>query len=270
MKWFFAYNGLRPAKFDLHIRVMVRSAQANTSLEPHLLYSGEPGDPIVPFAEGHGVRVIHRKSSILPDLQRIKDRFPDYHLLGATGAFLRIDLPTICRDLGYDDEVVLYTDCDVVFARDLPEPSSHAFMRPALFSCGPEGSPPDWSKMNSGVMFMNVVNLAKDLPAFREFITSGDTLYQELYKQGAFDQAAYQLFYDSRWDRLPLEYNWRPYWGFNEEALIVHFHGPKIPHLRRIMSGETDGVPQVMVELYERDPAAYRKYLDYVEPFLSD
>lgn len=270
MKWFFAYNGSRPAKFDLHIEVMVRSALANTSLDPHLLYSGEPDNAILPFVESHGVKVIHRKSSILPDLERMKAKFPDYHLRGATGAFLRIDLPLICRDLGYSDEVVLYTDCDVVFLGDLPQASSHSFLQPTLFSCAPETSQTDWDDMNSGVMVMNLVNLGEDLPAFKRFITAGDTLYYDLFKNGAFDQRAYQLFYASKWDKLPLEYNWKPYWGFNEDALIVHFHGPKIPQVRRILNGDVDRIPNVMVQLFERDPDSYRKYLACVDRYTSD
>ena len=28
-------------------------------------------------------------------------------------------------------------------------------------------------------------------------------------------------------DLLPDELNWKPYWGLNSNAEIVHFHGPK-------------------------------------------
>jgi hypothetical protein len=108
MKWFFAYDGFRSRKYDLHIRVMVRSAMANTSLDPHLIYSGDRDHPLVSFAEDHGVRVIHHQPSILADLERIKAKVPDYPLGPATGTFLRIDLPLICRDLGYDDQFVLF------------------------------------------------------------------------------------------------------------------------------------------------------------------
>ena len=33
--------------------------------------------------------------------------------------------------------------------------------------------------------------------------------------------------YGPRWDRLRPELNWKPYWGENADAKIIHFHGPK-------------------------------------------
>ena len=44
---------------------------------------------------------------------------------------------------------------------------------------------------------------------------------------GIFDQG---YLNDVCWDDfevLPLEYNWKPYWGTNDNAIIVHFHGLK-------------------------------------------
>lgn len=26
---------------------------------------------------------------------------------------------------------------------------------------------------------------------------------------------------------LPIEYNWKPYWGINDKAKLIHFHGMK-------------------------------------------
>jgi hypothetical protein len=270
MKWFFAYNGLRPRKFDLHIRAMVRSAVANTSLDPHLLYFGDPDNPIVSFAEGHGVRVIPHSPSILADLERTRAKFPDFHLQGASGAYLRIDLPCVCSDLGFDDQFVLYTDCDVVFLRDLPQAPSESFLEPSVFSVAPETSQTDWTNMSSGVMIMNLVSLLEDFPSFKRFITSGDNLYYEFFKRGAFDQRAYALHYASKWDKLPLEYNWKPYWGYNEDAVIVHFHGPKIPQVREIIQGNYDRIPDVMINLYERNPDSYKSYLAHLEEYTSD
>ena len=79
MKWFFAYDGFRSRKYELHIQVMVRSAMANTSLDPHLIYFGDRDNPILSFAEEHGVRVIHHQPSILADLQRIQNPEENQH-----------------------------------------------------------------------------------------------------------------------------------------------------------------------------------------------
>jgi hypothetical protein len=271
MRWFFAYNGRDTHRYHTHIEVMVRSAAANTSLEPHMIYCGPPDDPILAFAKSHGVNVIQRQPSILPDLERIKAKFPDYLLGVATGAFLRIDLPIICQDLGFDDQYVLYTDLDVMFLGDIPAVETEAFLRPALFSCAPETAQTDWVGMNTGVMVMNVKALLDDYSAFRSFVTSGDTLYYELYKEdGSFDQSAYQRYYASKWDKLPVEYNWKPYWGFNEDALIVHFHGPKILEVRKMMDRIPPYVPKAVKALYHSHPDSYKAYLSYVDRYASD
>jgi hypothetical protein len=274
-KWFFAYHGYSTT-YDLHIEVMLRSAVANTTLEPHLIYFGPQDSPIVRLAEGHGVKVIHHTPSILDDLHRIKAKYPDYPIDFASGAFLRIDLPHICRELGYTDEFVLYTDCDVVFLRDFPEPGSEPFLQPALFACAPERSRTELANINSGVMVMNVAALREDYPAFREYITSGDTIYDELFKKGAFDQKAYRVYYQLKWDHLPPEYNWKPYWGFNEDALIVHFHGPKIPQLQKLIplqkliSGVPLPISDHMQRLYNRDRDAYERYLASFQKYIPD
>ena len=121
--------------------------------------------------------------------------------------------------------------------------------------------------MNAGVMVMNVAKLHDDYPAFREFITSGDTLYYELFKKGLYDQMAYRTHYASQWDELPLEYNWRPHWGFNDRAVIVHFHGPKIWHARNLMEGRTASIREGAINLFRRDPDAYKRYLAYVDKY---
>jgi hypothetical protein len=41
------------------------------------------------------------------------------------------------------------------------------------------------------------------------------------------DQTLYNDLYKGEIDRLPLEYNWKPYWGINDNSKIVHFHGAK-------------------------------------------
>ncbi len=54
----------------------------------------------------------------------------------------------------------------------------------------------------------------------------------------AWDQGAYRIFYKKlfgfKWDKLPIEYNWKPYWNENTQAKIIHFHGPK-PYQKEIL-----------------------------------
>jgi hypothetical protein len=265
-KWFFAYNGEHASFFDAHIEIMLRSAREHTSLQPHLLYHGNRDHPVLSLMERYGVTVIHHTASVLPDLERIKAKFPDYAIKLASGTFLRIDVPLIVQRLGYTDEFVFYTDVDVVFQHDLPPVASEPFLRPAYFSCAPERYQAG-TNMNAGVMVMNVNSLAADHGPFKDFITAGDTLYHELFEQGPFDQQAYRLYYEGRWDRLPPEYNWKPYWGFNEDARIVHFHGPKIPQVQRALRGEQSHMSNDVEDLYKGDPGSYERYLERFERY---
>lgn len=79
---------------------------------------------------------------------------------------------------------------------------------------------------------MNIPSLRKTHPAFKAYIES------HLPELDVFDQSAYNLFYSGQSTKLPLEYNWKPYWGNNPPAKIIHFHGPKPHDLIRILRSE--------------------------------
>ena len=64
--------------------------------------------------------------------------------------------------------------------------------------------------------------------------------------QSSFDQHAYREHYRGRWDQLPVEMNWKPYWGRNAAAQIVHFHGPK-PFQKYAIAAGT--VPPALAQL---------------------
>ena len=61
------------------------------------------------------------------------------------------------------------------------------------------------------------------------------------------------------YDELPEIQNWKPYWGTNEDAEIIHFHGPKPPHAKALMDNNGDLLPEVLKELYQRDTVYYRE-----------
>jgi hypothetical protein len=41
------------------------------------------------------------------------------------------------------------------------------------------------------------------------------------------DQGALNYYYRGVWDQLDPKLNWKPYWGDNEEAFLIHFHGAR-------------------------------------------
>jgi hypothetical protein len=69
----------------------------------------------------------------------------------------------------------------------------------------------------------------------------------------AYDQTAYISYYQgrtivdlpfiklrrqARWDKLDPKMNWKPYWGINSDAYMIHFHGPK-PFMRQAINKGT-------------------------------
>ena len=146
MRWFFALNENSPGFWDYVnlVQVAVHTARKHTTLDPVCIYDGEENE-LTAWLQAATVTVIRRTtflSGITLQLCPI-----------ARGAFLRFEIPGICRERGWTDEFALYTDCDVMFQRDvvpLLRP-----LRPRFFAAAPESDQTS-SQMNSGVMLMNV------------------------------------------------------------------------------------------------------------------
>lgn len=93
---------------------------------------------------------------------------------------------------------------------------------PEYFSCSAEMDRLNFDCFNTGIMVMNIKNLRNTYDDFTNYIVNN------LSKFRTFDQTAYQYFYGrEKLTPLPEIYNYKPYWGRNENAVIVHFHGPK-------------------------------------------
>lgn len=253
MKWFFALSeaslGHPNHDWPAMIRAAVRSARAVTRLEPHFLYDGAPS-ALTEELQALGVTVMHKTLTFLPNIQgrwHEMGRALDPLLLAImAGAYLRTEIPA----LGLLDEYVLYTDCDVLF---LSDPEVERF-RPAYFACAPQRDPNDLQDINSGVMVMNVPAMRREVENLWHFIVTR-------FWFGAHDQEALREYYAGRFETLPLELNWKPYWGMNPAARIVHFHGPKPGVVRRLLSDPAFSIPPIWRELFEENPAAYAEYL---------
>jgi lipopolysaccharide biosynthesis glycosyltransferase len=142
---------------------------------------------------------------------------------------------------------VLYTDCDVMFTGD-PEPLIPD-LRGSFLGVAPESDPEKPDDINSGVMILRLPALRVMDGAFQRFIEMNLARCAK-----ATDQFAYQVFFRHGWKQLGPELNWKPYWGENPDARIVHFHGPK-PFLRRVI--EAGGGLQVHRDLAR---GAYARY----------
>jgi len=266
MRWFFALNeacSTFPLYADL-IKVAVLSARSHTKLTPCFLYDGQP-NALTDWLEARGVAVVQHRSKFRERLKAMSKecKRPDIFRIGS-GAFLRVDLPEVIVRLGWSDERILYTDCDVMFARD-PEPDLSR-VRCERFAVAPEFDPGDYDRINTGVMVMNVPSLYRDREPFARFIWRNlDRLVDT-----AWDQEAYRLYYRRKlpflpngWSRLAPTLNWKPYWGENAAASIIHFHGPKPFHEEMVRNR------QVPAELLRLGSQAYFTYCSLWRQYLE-
>lgn len=247
MKWYFAASE-NPELFPLIIGA-VNSALQNTALEPNFIYDGSE-NKLTEWLKGKGVNIIPHRVSFYESLQKHYNK----ELLSiASGAFLRCDIPIIEKDSDY----VLYTDCDVLFLKDFD-----AQIRPKYFACAPQENKRNFKDFNTGVMLINVKELRQSHEKFCAFIV------QNLNFLPTFDQSAFQIFYNNKLTKLPLIYNHKPYWGTDEYAAIIHFHGCKPTDFASAEKLQT--LPYEHERLYLKNPEVYDFYLDLFKKYCPE
>lgn len=247
MKWFFGFNE-ETDWFDNYFRYIkcaVNSARVHTDLDPHFLYDGKPGE-LTKWLEGKGVTVHYKRSRFYDMFKRLQPQGIDPKV--ASGTYLRAEIPDMVHGT---DSFVLYTDCDVMF---LGSTSDLENIKPKHFAAAPELQKDDWSYFNAGVMLMNTPAMHAKTPQFERLVRGSSVA--KLLKN--LDQESYNDMYKGRWTRLPIEYNWKPYWGMNENAKIVHFHGIKVENIERVHKGEP--VQPILQQIYNKAPEAYAQF----------
>ena len=223
MKWYMALNEAgTTGDIALHAKLAVLSALRHTALEPHLLYTGARNN-FTTWLECQGVKII---DSTLPyhDLMARLTAEQKYDF-SSVGHWLRTNLCLEERS----DRHALYTDADVLFLRR-PQLSG---LTPRYFAAAPEFDKTSYNYINAGVMLVNTEGLREDYPLFEAYLRRN--IEQNPY--GFQVQIAYNQFYRGRWNRLPAGLNWKPYWGHNPNATLLHFHGPKFGAIEAIIEG---------------------------------
>ena len=255
MKWYFAANqGAILHAWDL-MMVTLDSGLRHTRLEPICLIDpGDSGPEVrsrLDIMARRGVKIIEHKAELYPIVKRTHDVGDKF-----SGHWLRCDIPIIDRS----DDIVLYTDMDVMFVAD-PEP---LFNNPKYLSCAPEADQDNWSYFNSGVMLMNLTNLRATRDRLIKHVEDN------IANMAAHDdQGALNSVYRDQWDHLDIRLNWKPYWGLNPEAKIVHFHGPKPGVIYHYMGEEIDPLTwgAELYSLYQRSPQGYAAYIKEYETY---
>lgn len=214
------------------VQAAVLSLPAESGLEPHLLFDGPECD-LTRWFRAQGGEVIFRESFMKAQLRAASaDPQTPFASAHGNGVYLRAEIPALARERGWADNVVLYTDNDILFtprfrAADLPIPT-----RP--IAVAPEADRSDRIIFNSGVMLFNLELWRPIEMRFREFLN------QDLPNalRGDWDQFSIRSFFGQDYHPLDPMWNWKPYWGENSEARVIHFHGPK-PFLREAIRNNT-------------------------------
>lgn len=165
------------------------------------------------------VLVLNHNTSFAPRIaRRAKNK-----LLSKHGTYLRLDIPVVIGNaariiskygIRVRTDYVLYTDCDVIL-RNIDR-----IYTPKILAMGPEVL--KGGMVNSGVMFINVTGFNEARGALIDYAD------KKRWEFGWMDQRLINKFFGDTREPLPDEYNWKPYWGVNKDANVLHFHGPKI------------------------------------------
>lgn len=251
-KWYFCINERGLRRSSKVLQVAIRSCLANTSLQPIGIYNGDDQGQIAQL-KTLGAQVVRHTSSLEPFLrQGYGDKYDKF-----SGHWLRADIPF----LETRDDIVLYADIDVMF-RKHPRP----WITPRYLGAAPEAKRFGLRNFNSGVMVMNLPNLRTVHDAFR---TSIAARMEKGWEGIGHDQVSYNRFFRKRYTRIQNSLNWKPYWGVNSSAQIVHFHGPKPAGIARMEMGKGKGLPPKYVELWERNKAGYAAFCDEARAFMD-
>lgn len=259
MKLYLALNeGGTVGDIALHTKLAVLSAQKNTKLKPHLLYTGNR-NIFTEWMEERGVKTI---DSALPYMAVIEKLTSEGRYSTATvGHWLRTN---VCLE-EHEEQHVFYTDVDVLYLSD----KGLEDLTPRYFAAAPEFDKNSWNYFNAGVMVVNPKGLREDYNDFEKYLINN--ISEKTYHFN--DQGAYNIFYKGRWDRLPLEFNWKPYWGINADAKLLHFHGPKVGAITAILEDRWDWSSNHGQQIGSMFVAFYDSYLnsfDLLKPYISD
>lgn len=217
INWFFCLNENRSGAFLDMAKVAVLSS-LDYEMNRYCIYDGDNKE-FIDFLEQNGVQVILHESSFKEKITEMVEKIahPTFY-----GAFLRIDIPLIIKKLNLNIDYYLYTDCDVIFIND---PTDFLLsLTPESIAATGEFTKNDSKMFNSGVMWCNNKKMLDTYQSFYDFVIS------KQFKFVATDQGALNEFY--KHEKIIDEMNWKPYWGINENAYLIHFHGPKPYHFK--------------------------------------
>lgn len=124
-------------------------------------------------------------------------------------------------DIEKDDEYIFYVDTDVIFLKDIKIDDFNKL--PNTIAVCPEFvNSYHYTYFNAGIMLINMNSYKK---AKKELI---NLLKQKIKaKIECCDQGYLNLIYKNNFTKINNNFNWKPYWGINSDASLIHLHGLK-------------------------------------------
>ena len=256
MKWYFTLNEGADLSYRENAQAAVISCLKNTRLLPNCVWDGGAND-FTRWLQDRGVVLHFAKIPFLSQMER-SEGMRGLRTSAARGAYLRTMIPS----LEIADDHVLYTDSDVVFQKD-PVPHLKK-LNPEFIAASTEAIRGNFDYFNSGVMLLNIKNLRQTHNNFMNFIA--DHLPNWI-SFSANDQGAINNFFRGNIDRLSENYNWKPYWGINDKAYIIHFHSARPHEIIEAINGFREAGVGRHIDTVEKLTAARyyaTNYTDYV------
>ena len=230
MKVYFTLtDGIKNDEKNLNmLKLCLKSAKENTSLKLNALYDGIENDNVHKIFLEYGVNVIFTKLSFADKIQKYYKNWKFENLLNSLtrmhGCFLKFDIALHEQE----EDVVLYSDIDTIFMRDI---DWDKFANVKTLAVAPEFDRDEFAVIkgykyfSAGIMLINIPELKRRREELFYMLDNNVEPYQECWDQGFFNH-----LYKDDFEVMPFELNWKPYWGRNDNAIIVHVHGWKIGH----------------------------------------
>ena len=223
----------------------IATAKVNAGLDPYLIFDGDLNHLPESF---FGIKILNHTHRLSDVITSSKLNISSNHLRIMKGTYLRTEIPYLCMENGIFDDYVLYADIDVIFMKG--DYSVLDGIKPRFIAVAPEVNKDDWSYFNAGIMLMNLDgNFLKDDEILR-------LIKENINEYDVFDQTMYNKIYSDSFDRLPLEFNWKCYWGINDDARIIHYHGAK----PRAVEGHLRYNLDIVKEIRNQDISSYEYY----------
>lgn len=258
----FNLNTANNKSYINHIKVSVNSCIQNTNLDTYFMYCGH-NQELLNWLQSKPIKLIDVSNYNFIKVIDNHKWASNSHLEIARGAWQRLLIPEICRELHITDEHVLYTDIDVMFMSDVSKPIN---LNVPLFACSREGG--SGHVYNTGVMIINLEYFTQIFDPFTNFAVRHN------FDFIAFDQGALNAFIDINNITIlnHLEWNLNSYMHSPlENCKIFHFHGPKSEHIDMyINNGDISTFPSDYQMLLRRsDSNSLQSVINYFNNFLN-